>query len=328
MNVLVLGWYHHRNAGDDRIQVAITRWLDGHTLGFLPAGRRLPTSFVRRWDVVLIGGGGLLQRRGGALRDLRGLARRARVPVGLVGVSAEHPDAELVSDLRRAAPALCFLWSRDQGTLDELGLVAGPRTFVAPDLTWLAPVAGPRALAGGRRGIAVATAPHAGLDPETWGPALGALPAPVRPWPFWDERRADAKALETLLPGVHVPGDHDLAPGREARVVVSARYHGLVFGLQMGHPVVGIGDAPKVVRLLDEQGLGEWHVPADRPDRLGPVVASVLADQAHAERRVAEVARRLGEQATAAAQRALDLLEADARPLDGRSHLRRVLRLA
>jgi polysaccharide pyruvyl transferase WcaK-like protein len=325
VNVLVLGWYHHRNAGDDAIERAVTRWLDGHTLAFLPAGRRLPVSYARRWDAVLVGGGGVLQHAGGVFADLRRFVRRARVPVALVGVSAEDPEAALVDQLRAAAPHLCSTWLRDRGSLEALGLVEDERTFVGPDLAWLAPPAGEGAAPP--TGVAVATAPHAGLDPAEWGPALAALPGPVRPWPFLLEGDADRRALRALLPGADVPAEHDPTVAGAAGVVVSARYHGLVFGLQQGTPVVGIGDSPKVRRLLQEQGLADWHVPADRPDRIGPVVASLLAERPAAARRAQEVAARLTAEAEEAGARSLALLEAAAQPLDGRSHLRRTFRL-
>ncbi|OWY60974.1 hypothetical protein B7486_66295, partial [cyanobacterium TDX16] len=235
-------------------------------------------------------------------------------------------DAELVAEVRRAAPHLTFVWARDRGTLDELGLEPGARTFVGPDLTWLAPL-DPGGGALDRRGVAVAVAPHAGLDPQTWGPALASLPRPVRPWPFWTERDADGRVLRSLLPEADVPAEHHPDVGRASQVVVSARYHGLVFALQLGRPVVGIGDSPKVRRLLHEQGLADWHVPADRPDRVGPVVAGLLADLGTAEARAAEVHDRLVGEAAAAAARAWALAEQEARPLEGRSGVRRRLRL-
>jgi polysaccharide pyruvyl transferase WcaK-like protein len=269
----------------------------------------------------------VLQHHGGALRGLRHLLRRAHVPLGFVGVSAEHPEPALAAELQGVAHRLAVFWARDEGTLAELGLTAGERTFVAPDLSWLvAPsAAGPRPPRGA--GVAVAVAGHGGLDADAWGPALAALPGPVRPWPFLLERDADHHALQRLLPDAVVPTSHDAALAAEVAVVVSARYHGLVFGLQQGRPVVGIGDAPKVRRLLHEQGLADWHVPADRPDRVGPVVASLLAEHEEASARAAEVAARARADVRAAAQRTLALLERDARPLDGRSPLRRVLRL-
>lgn len=325
MNVLVLGWYHHRNAGDDRMQEVITRWLDGHTLGFLPAGRPLPASFARRWDAVLVGGGGVLSRRGGVLRDLGPWIRRARVPVALLGVSVEAAPADLVHDLRAAADRWCFAWFRDQGSVLDLDLAGAPRTFVGPDLTWLQPFAVDERDRSDRSGTAVALAPHAGLD-QRWDAAVAALPSP-RPWPFLFEGEADRRALARALPGVAVPEAFHLAPAAGAQVVVSARYHGLVFGLQLGRPVVGIGDAPKVRRLMEEAGLGDWWVPASAPERLASVVAAQCADLDAAEARVEVVRQRLVDEAARRGQEALDLLHAAARPLDGRSPWRRLLLL-
>lgn len=325
MNVLVLGWYHHRNAGDDRMERVLTEWLEGHTLGFLPAGRPLPAAYARRWDAVLIGGGGLLQRRGGVFGHLDRFVRRARVPVGLVGVSAEAAPDDLAAELRAAADRCVVLWFRDRGSLEALGLDDHPRAMVGPDLTWLRPVEADPAVTPDRTGVAVAAAPHAGLDPEAWRPALAALPAPLRPWPFWLEHGADRRALGELLPGAAVPAHHDLAPALHAAVVVSARYHGLVFGLQLGRPVVGVGDSPKVRRLLEEVGLGRCWVGADRPDRLGEVVGAHLADLPAADREAAEVAERLRADAAGCGAEVRRRLEAAARPLEGRRRWRRWL---
>lgn len=325
MNVLVLGWYHHRNAGDDRMERVLTEWLEGHTLGFLPAGRALPAGYARRWDAVLVGGGGVLQRRGGVFGHLDRFVRRARVPVGLVGVSAEAAPDDLAAELRAAADRCTVLWFRDRGSLEALGLGAHPRALVGPDLTWLRPVEADPAVVPARTGVAVATAPHAGLDPVAWRPALGALPAPLRPWPFWFEHGADRRALGELLPGATVPAHHDPSPAHQAAVVVSARYHGLVFGLQLGRPVVGVGDAPKVRRLLEEAGLGRCWVPADRPDHLAEVVSAHLEDLAAADQEAGQVAARLRADAAACGEEVRRRLEAAARPLDGRRPWRRLV---
>jgi len=324
VNVLVLGWYHHRNVGDDRMQAVLTEWLDGHTLGFLPAGRPLPASYARQWDAVLIGGGGLLNRRGGVFRDLARWIRRARVPVALIGVSAEATPPDLAEDLRHAASRWCFAWFRDQGSLDALGLQDHVNTFVGPDLTWLHAFALDARPRDERRGVAVCVASHAGLDDDRWGPALAALPEP-RPWPLLQEGGTDRRALERLLPGVPVPEEPGIEVAAGARLVVSARYHGLVFGLQVGRPVVGVGGSPKVRRLLEEAGLGDWWVPADRPELLATVVAEQLADLGAADARARAVAVRLRADAERCGRTALAALSADVRPLDGRSSWRRLL---
>lgn len=325
MNILVLGWYHHRNAGDDAIQEAVTAWLEGHTLGFLPAGRPLPASFARHWDAIVIGGGGILQQRGGVLRDLRSLRRRTGVAIVFAGVSAERPTPELIAEIQRSAPHLAGFWARDQGTLDELGLHPSDHVFTGPDLTWLRPPV-PDDRPTTRTGIAVAAAAHAQLDVDAWRAALATLPTRTRPWPFWLEHDADPKLLAKLLPNA-VPADtHDPLLAHDAALVVSARYHGVVFALQQGRPVIGIGDAPKVRRLFTEHGLDRWLVPADRPDLLRSKVDEILGDLSGADAAVEAVARQLRAEAADAAGRTRTLLESAARPLEGRHPLRRWFR--
>src|SRR5687768_15511039 len=100
MNIAIFGWYHHRNAGDDRIQQCLTRWLEGHTLAFLPAGRRPPVHLLRTCDAAILGGGGLIRDRGGMFRDMARWVRAAGIPVALAGVSVEGITPELRAELR------------------------------------------------------------------------------------------------------------------------------------------------------------------------------------------------------------------------------------
>lgn len=305
MNIAVFGWYHHRNAGDDRLQYAITRWLDGHTLAFLPAGRRTPpSSFLRTYDAVLIGGGGILQRRGGVFRDMARWAKRAGIPVALVGVSAER----LPHDLRREVWAfldVCrFAWFRDDASVRAVG--PHPSAFVAPDLTWLYPF--PVVPLG--TGTAVSIRAGAGVPVDEWRRSLAALTGPVRPWPLYFESRADGRALEAVLPGTAMPEEFTLQPLVDSSVVVSSRYHGLVFGVQSGRTVIGVGGEPKVRRFLDEAGLGEWWLPEDRLDDLASRVADAHAHAALVDTGPASLRARLHDRATEAASRSLALLTA------------------
>jgi polysaccharide pyruvyl transferase WcaK-like protein len=268
MNVAVFGWYHHRNAGDDRIQEALTRWLDGHTLAFLPAGRRVPTSFLRTYDLALIGGGGILMRRGGVIRDLAGKLRRAGVPAALVGVSVEDLPGDLRRELRRFldSPSCVFAWLRDQGSLDAVG--EHPKAFVGPDLTWMYPVPPAR---GEGSGTAVCLRRRADLPRERWSRVLEGLPAPLRPWPLYFEGEGDAWSLGPLDLGEPVPESFTLDPLLASRAVVSSRFHGILFALQAGRPVIAVGAQPKIVRFLEENGLSRWRVPEDAPEALPPL---------------------------------------------------------
>lgn len=260
MNIAVFGWYHHRNAGDDRIQQCLTRWLDGHTLAFLPAGRRPPVHLLRTCDAAILGGGGLIRNEGGIFRGLARWVRQAGIPVALVGVSVEGITPGLRRELREFLDVCCFAWFRDRGSLEVVG--DHPRAFVAPDVTWLYPFE-PAEQEG--RGLAVCVAPGTLQPRAAWRDALAALGEPLHPWPLYFENGGDAAGLRELVTDRPLPAEFDLGPARQAAAVLTGRFHGLLFALQLGRPALAASDAPKVRRFLDDNGLQSWSVAEPGP---------------------------------------------------------------
>jgi polysaccharide pyruvyl transferase WcaK-like protein len=264
MNIAVFGWYHHRNAGDDRIQHCVTRWLDGHTLAFLPAGRPPSIDFLRTYDAVVIGGGGVIMSHGGMFRDMTTWVAAAGIPVALLGVSVERLPAALHQELRAFLDVCCVAWFRDQGSLDAIG--SHPKAFVAPDLTWMFPfdtlpdTDAPT--------VAVALRAHAGLDVAAWHDALRAIGRPTVGWPLYFEGGGDAAATRRLLPGLRIVDEFSMQPLEQAGSVLSMRFHGVLFALQAGRPVIAVGSQPKLTRFMTEHGLADWVVAEDRLDEL------------------------------------------------------------
>ncbi|MFP5288555.1 MAG: polysaccharide pyruvyl transferase family protein [Thermoanaerobaculia bacterium] len=265
MNIAVFGWYHHRNAGDDRIQQCLTRWLDGHTLAFLPAGRRPPVHLLRTCDAASLGGGGLIRDRGGMFRGMARWVRQAGIPVALAGVSVEAITPGLRRELREFLDVCCFAWFRDRGSLEAVG--DHPRAFVAPDATWLYPF---EPAEGEGRGIAVSAGPGSLQPRDAWRAALTGIERggePLHPWPLWFENGGDARALRELIPDAVLPGEFDLDPARRAAAVLAGRFHALLFALQLGRPALAASDAPKVRRFLEDNGLQGWSVSGPGPLR-------------------------------------------------------------
>jgi polysaccharide pyruvyl transferase WcaK-like protein len=248
MNIAVFGWYHHRNAGDDRIQQCLTRWLEGHTLAFLPAGRRPPVHLLRTYDAAILGGGGLIRGRGGVFRDMARWVRASGIPVALAGVSVEGLTPELRAELRAFLDVCCFAWFRDRGSLEEVG--EHPRAFVAPDITWLYP-------------FEPAPAEGEGLAVTSCYDDLAALGVTLHPWPLYFENGGDATGLRELLSERHVPEEFDLEPARHAAAVLTRRFHGLLFAIQLGRPALVDSETSKVRRFLEENGLQGWALQGD-----------------------------------------------------------------
>lgn len=251
MNYAVFGWYHHQNAGDDRMQHCLTRWLDGHTLAFLPAGRRPPLALLATYDGVLIGGGGLLMSAAGLFRGMAAWVRKVEIPVALVGVSIEREDPKLLAELRSFLDVCCFAWFRDRHSYDLVG--PHPRAFVAPDVTWLFPYSVSKAR---EPRIAVSLGTAQPPDPEL-RKALAGLPSEFCAWPLYYEAQGDRRVLKESL-GLRVDSEEfDLAPARDGASVISSRYHGIQFALQLGKPVFALGQLPKIRHFMQEEGLEE-----------------------------------------------------------------------
>lgn len=293
MNIAVFGWYHHQNAGDDRIQACLTRWLAGHTLAFLPAGRPPPIHLLRTYDAAIIGGGGLIMGEGGVFRQMRRWVRLAGIPVALVGVSVEGLPAGLRAELRAFLDVCCFAWFRDQGSLDALG--PHPNAFVAPDVTWLYPFATLPPVAAG---IALNLRSGQGLPQAAWQHTLAGLAVPIYPWPLLIEGATDARALREVLPDAAVPAEFSLDPLRASATVIAGRFHGVLFALQTGRPVIAVSSLPKMRRFLHEQGLETWCLAEDAPERLPDLLAQLQAERPALLADIADLRARLHAEAT------------------------------
>ena len=291
MNIAIFGWYHHQNAGDDRMQYCLTRRLDGHTLAFLPAGRPPSIDLLRTYDAALIGGGGLLMRRGGLFRNMTRWIRQAGIPVALAGVSVERPDPELLSELRAFLDVCSFAWFRDRGSLEAIG--AHPRAFVAPDITWLYPFE--KSTVEGR-GMAVNLRPPRDRNLELWRDHLEGLNVEVRPWPLYFERGGDRSVLAELFTALDIPTAFDPDVAATSAAVVTARYHGVQFALQMGRPFIALSHQPKTRRFLEEHGLEDLCLADDQLESGIAALEQAIANPDSSSQRLSPIRERLLEE--------------------------------
>ncbi len=265
MNLLILGWYHHKNAGDDRIQEALVHWLDGHTLAFMPAGRNLPLSLIRQYDGVIVGGGGLLTQADGLSKNLLEWRRKTKKTIALIGVSLESNDEQLKSQLIEFVKESALVKFRDEGSCKSLHLDID--NYYAPDLTFLKPFAW-QSQPEKKEQIGFCLRNEAVFDNAKWKKAVENRNAHFVPWPFYSEYESDQKQLRTLFPDTNIPDSFMPHLAENMRMIVTGRFHGLLFAIQMGIPCLVVSSRNKVRRFVEQHGLEAYRIDEDQPQLL------------------------------------------------------------
>jgi polysaccharide pyruvyl transferase CsaB len=294
----VAAWIGSANLGDELVFAALAAQLQARgvqveALSTAPAAtaaehgvpahrRRHVWRIDRRTEVMVLGGGGLLQDETSSFNlDLHllpvGVARVRRQPVAGVGLGAGPLQTRAGRFRVRAALRGVPLAVRDAASADLLRAVGLGRPTVAADLSLSLPLP----TAAPRERIVVCLRP--------WSGRRHSVPARLRSHPPDDAfvagaaRALDDLAADTGLP-VHLvafdaPKDGPLHEAVAARMssaptlaspdrhrvldevaaselVVAMRYHGGMAAVLAGRPAVLVGYSPKVDALAAELGRG------------------------------------------------------------------------
>lgn len=287
MKIGIIGWYGHRNFGDERILYCLSRQLADHEL-FVAGGwgeARANIAQLNACDFVIVGGGGLV---------LRGVEKHAdviegiRVPFCCLGISVEsnHRDIHPFLDLLRDRAERIIV--RDEESARILG-ICHPKVEVAPDLTYLQPfdvvptvkeeicglnlrpwffwrgelhgrfhrfmVRQSRQIRGFEKFY-----PLAKWEPTSFHSTLDTHFRDLRPLPFYFE---DGKENDATLMGRYfscVPSDFSELNYGALRYLVGMRYHAVVFAAQSGVPFLSLSYQPKNVSFCREIGLEDLSV--------------------------------------------------------------------
>ena len=306
---LVLGYYHRRNAGDDRLMQCLTRVLDGHVLTFGPHTRTPVPGCVRQFDYVVLGGGSVANAPAGAFADGAAWVAASGKPVFCFGIGVSG-GTEIEQAMGAIAASGGLVWVRDLLSAANSGL--GEHQIVAADPAWLYPLPGSSPRSVERNATLVNLRPYRGryeVDPGVWTAALRSLPG-VRPWPLCFGRDADRDALKVAFPNDPAADAEEFDPSAlgDAAALVSMRFHALVFAIQAGVPVVAIRNTKKVLELMSSVGLREFVVDNRRPDRLSGCVERAVVEQT--PERLAGIAESMRLDAAAAADRFTSTVDA------------------
>lgn len=269
---VVFGWYHQRNAGDDRFVHCLERWLHDHELIFLPHTQPPPFDVLSRADYAILGCGSIANQVHGVFSGMKRWIAKAKIPVFGVGLTVSQYPA-LRDELRSIIDTGGSIWLRDQQSADWLAY--DRNVFVGPDITWLYPRSLSCHPAPGTVAINFRPWTKRVWDPVAWGRELARVCPRLVPWPLCFGRDDDRVTLGQVTGSEVSTEEFDLGTIAQAELVVAMRFHALIFAIQAGVPVVAVGNTVKVSNLLDQLGMAECAVPIEQPEQIGEAVLRI-----------------------------------------------------
>lgn len=293
MRVAVLGWWGYTNAGDDLLLQVATRMLEPHQVHPISIPLKATADLVRRlnhFDLVILGPGGLIQGGPPAPFDSYGeWGAQLQVPVlGLgLGVSTlndrhrVHMDALIDS-------ALGF-HVRDRQSQTILG---HPKVSVWPDLVFAKnELGGPSPAPNWRHPpVCAVNLRSVSWAVEPWEQALRSLPVRLQALPLcFHPRYGDTAAIRRL--GLTPPKELALGTLHEADFLIGMRYHAIVLAMVWGRPPIAVCYAPKVRRVMEAAGLGEYALEPGEAHLLDETVGRLLAHYEEAQAKAEAFAR-------------------------------------
>ncbi|HEV2761342.1 MAG TPA: polysaccharide pyruvyl transferase family protein, partial [Pyrinomonadaceae bacterium] len=306
---LVFGWYHRKNAGDDRIAHCIERWLGDHDLTFVPHTEPPPLDLLHQCDYALIGGGSVANEVNGVFVNMARWTRAAQLPVFCVGVDISFHEA-FKTELLAIPESGGMVWARSAPSAEWLGWEHD--LAVGPDLTWLCPLRFDfaRPDAGGPVAVNFRPWERVRWSPREWREALREFGGRAFPWPLCFGKDSDEAVLREIVGANSFPTEFDPTAASRSSLVVAARFHALVFAIQAGTPFVAVGNTKKVRFMLEQVGLERAVAPIEEP-RLFRQTLERVRREVTAER-LQEVTRAQHEWAWKVADRFRERIESEA----------------
>ena len=146
MHIGIVGWWHNGNEGDFRILDCMTRALEPHHIVPIDLPFPLNKDSLRRLnllDFVILGGGGLFQKAPPPhpFQDFDVWGKDLKTPIGIAGVGIDAILPEYRRSMQAFIEQARFFYVRDRASQQ---IVGHPKVQIAPDLTFLYPLAPPK----------------------------------------------------------------------------------------------------------------------------------------------------------------------------------------
>lgn len=302
MKIAVFGWYGHDNAGDERIKFCLNHFLMGlggiNKVDFFDLhenGKKGKTNKFDCYDLVIIGGGGLILSRCNYHDFILGI----KTKIITAGISVE---TELKGNPGKFAKALLEksvrFMVRDQGSYEKLAtLDVNRKVIVSADLTFLKPFSPVDTQSNTRIGVNLL----AKIKPTRINSSfllllnkLGVRHYPatvcfqkmvddfrklydIFPIPLYcveqDSNSVDCNDVNFMRKYFEfVPNNFNDEYINKAKIFISMRLHGLIFSVQKCIPPIAFSIYPKQINFMKEIGLTEFLVDVDD---VGVVISKV-----------------------------------------------------
>lgn len=327
MAIKILGWFGRRNSGDEAFRDVHRLLLPEHTLAWLQPGEAasFQPAADHYEDVVLVSAGDIA-----SAFYFDYIPPGARVIVYGIGIAWPSQIAFLAGYKDR----ILAIWVRNQVDVEPLR-AAGLNAFYTPDIAFtldaVVPNAPPpdkprklamvivsdnmRAASLRLRDLPKFLTVQAFL--YELADAIGYLSEwyDVQLVPFsFDQNDCDIGAIYDLLPRIktsrpvqvmteeRAPLDM-IAHMRAADLVVSMKFHGVIYSLMNATPFVAVSDTRKVRLVCAENGLADLYLPITGFTALAMRTAVKSAEAATTRQHIAETSAQLKRLAAAEAQR-------------------------
>jgi polysaccharide pyruvyl transferase WcaK-like protein len=262
ISIACIGWYGKQNWGDEILRNALIALLRNHETVFF--GYMPKVSMLNQFDYLIVGGGSIFPHHP-FFAHYKRIRKELRTPFSVAGISAKaQPDQVIVSQIIEDARHFIV---RDYHTFTQLG--CNPKVAVAPDLSWLVPIAaaerevhepiaglnlrdGQGVSPNSLRGIVEVLRLHtSNIVPQSffYGP------------PIWERTETDEAIMGRF--NLFSFGNTPIEAYYNVKFVVAMRFHALVLSTQAGIPFIGFDYHPKTRAFCKEMGLHQFCVPID-----------------------------------------------------------------
>ena len=117
----------------------------------------------------------------------------------------------------------------------------------------------------------------------------------------------ELETLQAIDPRVSRTFDHGVY--QQIDLMIGTAFHSVIFAIQAGVPVIAIGYAPKVARLMTELGLSDFLLKTDEWRKLAGLVERVKNDHESIAARLRETTRQLSQSTQQIMRDVQDLIE-------------------